>query len=932
MPTKKSTTRSKKTTAKKKNVKATWYSKLFMGKSGKPNPLIALLIVVAVCAMGYYGYVKSNADTFNGAYSVGVQSALGCKLSGRVYENNDCKDKCKYPGGSEFKKTDGKPARGYCTKYVNTEMTAQRCIVELHRYYISDVGCSRRGNQENTNESPQCIPGYPNYVADATTDRCIPQTIVGANTGSGAGSVGTGTPTGTPATPTAPTTPTTPTPTTPTTPTNPTPTPTPLPTPPPTNTPEACELLGRKWDAKKKSCTTTCLKNAGTLVIGLKSGVKYCTRAISVTANGNEAACSNKLHRVWLVEGCARRPDQKDAARSDKETLLQCLPTFNYYNADFNNKAETKETLTDVCELSKAVAKVNETNGTAGMVAQVSTDTPTTPGTNTGTDTGSTDGSTNPTGTTDETVGDFRITVFKKKNFEGDSKVFTSAQAELPKGWNDNISSFKIQKGRWQICEDANFTTDCTKRWASDADLSSGEKNAKLQNDKISSLRPVTVTTFEDAAEDVIAACANSAGQVVAPNADNTCPADATLACPATYVLQAGECKEQTISPAESAPVDSSFKGKEGEANCLLLGREWIQKQKGKDVNGGNYGCSQVTCNLAADGAPRKNEGKPYCVNSKFDAPYAVKTSQKECTDLHRVWIDQVGRCAQVPNRKDKDQTVLKAKQCTGEFTTYYIYSAKKGKTDECFKPDFFKKAQGVVKSTGGVLGAALQQGPKAYCNSVRGGGYHWNAHAKRCDKDRPPTPPAPTQPITSNPDGTTTTAPLSSITESYCEGTLRRNYSNGVCERSCKYSGEKLYDIGTAWDVCRNKKPASTENVPSPPMTCPAGMVLHNNECFGHGAGSGTPDPISYDIFVRFSDGGSVTSSDGRQVAAPHASAVVVHSGSWKMCKSSYSPDRCVTLPIGSYSLSDIRFTFEGDGMEHTYAANYSDIYVKGR
>ncbi len=325
------------------------------------------------------------------------------------------------------------------------------------------------------------------------------------------------------------------------------------------------------------------------------------------------------------------------------------------------------------------------------------------------------------------TEGSFKITVYKDKDFKGASETFTTEQATLSGKWNDKISSYKIQKGRWQLCEDANFTKSCNSPWASNPDL-------KKKSDTISSLRPVTSTALVDASSDVIAQCLDAYSKPVAADADNACPEGSTLTCPEGFTLDESTCKEEVLTGDTIVPVDTSFKGKDGKKECELLGREWIGKVNRKVINNGQYGCSLVTCDRKADGAPKQFPGGPVCVSNKYAKAYAQDLGENKCKTLHRVWISQVQRCAQMPNQKDKNQTLVKAPQCAKEYSTYYIYKAA-NQEDECFKPDFFQQVKGVANVTGGAVGAGLQLGPKAFCSTVKGGNYHWTG--KKCVIDR---------------------------------------------------------------------------------------------------------------------------------------------------------------------------------------------------
>jgi endonuclease/exonuclease/phosphatase family metal-dependent hydrolase len=469
------------------------------------------------------------------------------------------------------------------------------------------------------------------------------------------------------------------------------------------------------------------------LLVGVKTGVKYCTGAVAVAALGSENICVNKLHRVWLVEGCARRPGQKDG-----RDTLRCQPGYPYYNANYNNVAEDKQTLRDVCEKSKAISAVNEETGTPGL----STTTPPTNGGNTGTDGGSSTGNTGGDNSSsddeempDDVASAFKIVFYKKTDFKGESLTLKVADSKLSQEWIDGIKSYKIVSGRWELCDGPGYNKDCVERWASDPDVTLSKRTGKLN--AIVSVRPVITTTYEDPSEDVVPDCTSVNGTITQPNPDNTCPAETTLQCPTDYVYKDGECKEVVINEQASAPVDETFVGEVGKLRCLLLGREWIEKPSNdKIVNGGHYGCSNVTCNLHEDGAPKKNNGKPYCVSEKFSMPYAVEMKQEDCEELNRRWISQVGMCAQLPGPRTEIRSVVNADQCLPGYTTYYSFVAK-GLPDKCFKASYVDRARGVAKATGGAFSTVLNIGPRIFCTTVKKDNFSWDKETKACKPDR---------------------------------------------------------------------------------------------------------------------------------------------------------------------------------------------------
>ncbi|MCA9327693.1 beta/gamma crystallin family protein, partial [Candidatus Saccharibacteria bacterium] len=641
--------------------------------------VVGIIFAFGFASFGVYRQLTSSAATLNNAKNQ-------CILAGRVYNdtNSTCAERC--AGGDTIAdnvyKIYSATNTGYCSKAVVHNISQDDCVNTLHRRYINSVdGCARLAKQVSTNNAQQCQADYPNYkVVNPGIDKCTKDTVEPVTVSSG--SSGSGSQSGN----TAATVDTD------------------------LNQNKCEELFGRigkTIDVNGKStyvCERVCQAGAGSLVQGTQlSKPYYCNKTFSATATISQAKCQN-LNRKWVndIPGCARRIDNVLTANA-----VQCSVGYPQY---------TPGSTADNAKCTVAAASPSDTpSGGSESTGGVAT-------------------GSGEAGSSSATGAGFKIVVYKQKDFKGESKTFTAEQADLAgTGFNDKISSYKIVKGEWQLCDDADYL-NCTKRWASDADLSGGK-----HNDKFSSLRPVTKTTYADPEVTVVPQCIDEDGVVVPLNADKLCPDTSSLGCEDGYVIVDGECKIPVVTASVYIPVDTSFKKTDkkgdvdGEKKCLLLGRQWIGHG-----NGGEHGCSMVTCNLEKDGAPRKNDGKPYCVSYKYDAAYAVQMNEKQCKALNRVWIEQVGRCAQVPNRKDKDQTKVKAPQCTGNTTTYYIFKAK-DKEDECFNPTFFQRAKGVANVTGGVLGNVLRAGPRAFCTAKPG--YHWDGHANACRKDPPPPP-----------------------------------------------------------------------------------------------------------------------------------------------------------------------------------------------
>ncbi len=613
---------------------------------------------------------------------------------------------------------------------------------------------------------------------------------------------------------------------------------------------KTCKLLGRK-PTDANNCKRVCETNAGALLT--KNSTMYCQHAVALNITSDYCA---QLHRIYVGIGCARLPGQQDT-----NSAPQCLAGFPYYNANFTPKTGDG-TKTDVCEKDKATADKNEKDGLlAGQpVGGTKPDTPTQPDDCSPSDASARCLPQNPEddGNTDDTEGvnpDFRIILFKDRDFKGDKlDAFAKVNEDgtvgdltvkvngkrldgvthlgaLPRGWNDEISSFKVLKGRWILCEDNTFITNCIKPYASDANLGDAKDKQKNINNKISSARPATHIVLGETIEDLLPICLGS-GATYDPETDK-CSDGSTLICPPalngeTPIVKDGECVQATVEPTTIVPVDAEFKGKQGERKCGLLGREWISAG-----NGGEHGCSIETCRNNKDGRPRtvqitgdgeddsQKRTDTVCISYKHDVPYAVKLdskakeSKKKCDERNRMWIEQVKLCAQVPNREDKNQTIVKANQCVGKKTTYYIYK-EKSKTDECFSPSYFDRAKGVAKSTGGAFSAALKQGPKAYCKVVKGGKYHWQNGKCVIDRHKcwngqslpvgQKCPPKPDDAISGDGGDEGSGDKDSDMQQVNCAslGTGRPQNGPYDCVRDCLKDGHQLTNYSdNRWDIC---------------------------------------------------------------------------------------------------------------------------------
>jgi len=165
------------------------------------------------------------------------------------------------------------------------------------------------------------------------------------------------------------------------------------------------------------------------------------------------------------------------------------------------------------------------------------------------------------------------------------------------------------------------------------------------------------------------------------------------------------------------------------ETQCGLLGREWvsIKDDKGNTVKG----CSINTCNYTDNGIA-DNDADPYCLDAKTGSAYVSTITEEECVALHRVWVEAVQGCAQVPMPEGKTDKFINAQQCAAPYTTYIVHNNGQG---ECFEPNFIDRAQAVAEMFVASLDAVLTSGPATFCELQPG--HHWESVSNECKKDR---------------------------------------------------------------------------------------------------------------------------------------------------------------------------------------------------
>ena len=93
------------------------------------------------------------------------------------------------------------------------------------------------------------------------------------------------------------------------------------------------------------------------------------------------------------------------------------------------------------------------------------------------------------------------ITVWEHEDFRGASTVIDGATSRIESGWNDRISSFRVDSGAWELCRDWDYR-NCRIVGPGTEEL------ARLEfgwNDAISSLRPVSASTAPSSNAETVA-------------------------------------------------------------------------------------------------------------------------------------------------------------------------------------------------------------------------------------------------------------------------------------------------------------------------------------------------------------------------------------------------------------------------------------------
>jgi hypothetical protein len=660
--------------------------------------IAAILIVVGVGLYGVYQLVASHADSLNSV--VGISSEEGCYLAGRVWNSTGCTQHCRNGNDSLLTPiTVNGTTRKYCKGAVNTNIDQNTCVNGLHRRYVSNIGCSKRLDGDNTNNARQCVVGFPYYVAtDGTTDYCKapdapppppppaePDPIDPADSSATANKPGI-------------------------------------------NTSEGCYLAGRIWGGAE--CTQTCRSANSTLTAITKNGVtrKYCTNAI--TTGVSEDACLGYLHRKYVANiGCARRMD-----KDNTNNARQCQAAWPNYVANAS---------TDYCQAPQVTPTTGDGDGGTGTGGGGGT---TTGGGGTTTDgTGGGGTTTGPTGgdvlppvpatpvnvSTSDKLGQKRCEQLLGRVFNDKQNVCdrvcrdnsghpVAAAAPYNAVCNRAISADLAQN----VC-----TTNLHRVW-----LGSGCARRFDQKDIADAPQclpgfPYYNTNFASKVRKTgVDVCEQSETIALLHEKNNQLGDPALSVAWGAGGNEGGDGGGTVVPPQPKDATTVKVERGVSEENCALMGREWIPDGQSGDVKVAG-GCSLESC-FNKDVSLQKANDSVYCIG------YISRITHDRCTDtLHRKWLSRVDGCAQKFNQDKKaGSRAVGAKECTEGFSTYVF---RDDDQDICLKPGVVDRLKAVASATGTPFVALAGLSKAGVCNVQPH--MHWNGH--ECVKDRDPIP-----------------------------------------------------------------------------------------------------------------------------------------------------------------------------------------------
>ena len=158
-----------KTSKKRKSSKKKTSKNKLLALFATPKYIVPVMFVLIFAGVGVWQLVLSKAAVVDRGAVAYVSQSNGCWLTGRVWDNNDCKNKCRSGAGTYVAATSTK--RGYCTKALAPTVGSTTCA-SLGRIFVSNAGCSKRADQTTTAGARQCRYSNNTYYAPSGTDYC----------------------------------------------------------------------------------------------------------------------------------------------------------------------------------------------------------------------------------------------------------------------------------------------------------------------------------------------------------------------------------------------------------------------------------------------------------------------------------------------------------------------------------------------------------------------------------------------------------------------------------------------------------------------------------------------------------------------------------------------------------------------------------------
>jgi hypothetical protein len=793
MPTKKSTRKTPKSADK------SVFSKLKSLATGKAKPFLAVVVVLGVVGLGYYGYVRSNANTLN---NTPPTVTCGKKLTDKECRQKqaasdtqfyaqiaaDCRAANRFPtdkgcGGCQKGFVEG--SSGDCRERKKVDCSAQNMIQKddyncggcTSGYFLKNDVCRERTKIDCTKENRAQTDPYTCGTCKATFvesgGACVTRPVENATQLCAKAFKNYD---------------------------------------PATNSCTTCfstyELVGTI--CKKKTTTDTPLPHQPPVTPGTALTKADCDKVLRDFNTSTKQCGDCKAGYVQKGTGCAKIPGPTD----------QCA--FNG-----NGRCMSPDKVKEVCKINHAVydAKANTCKDScvdgwyldADVCKKIST-----------TDSSKVKSECDKQNLrydreTNRCLDNCKVTFVSR---DGKCVEWTEASmtqyrcAALGRAWTSAVPAAGETAATAGFCA-VNCPTTATKYVNTGNDDTS---YCKATNNTTAGVGVAVNMTREECAkqhrawvgalEGCSARCQNGwflndgkCTEVQIPAGDTTDGDSATGGC--SLPLQDGICPDDDPNAPPTTttgdqPVIHDVAVLMDHATCTALGRVWVPDAN--TVNGKKRGgCSTQECTVKTAEVRRSN-GSAYCEGS------VERISQKACLKAHRDWRPEVNACAALPGKSQDKKTKINAKQCDPPYTVYVQHTEKQG-ADECVKPSTFQKLQGVAQTTGKPVSYLASLPAKGLCNVQKN--KQWIDG--KCVKERVPSnntnPAGGGNGATGSGEGSTQTttqggSSATAITAAWCAQNLGRKYdaAKKTCSRQCVASGYVItnYSSPSTWDTCQ--------------------------------------------------------------------------------------------------------------------------------